>query len=502
MQTKGGHRRAKTEVVPFMVTGLPVQNARDKTRNRKRLVLCMVCDFFYPKLGGVEMHIWSLSQSLLRLGHKVIVVTHDYKDRKGIRYMTNGLKVYHLPLWEMHDSCTMPSFFFSLLPLFRQILIRESVDIVHGHQASSAMMHECLMHANVMGYRTMYTDHSLFNLNDMAGIHLNKVLKFTLTGVDAAIGVSHTCRENLTLRASLDPKLVSVIPNAVDCIKFVPENGLRNQFGSTVNVIVLARLNYRKGIDLVASVIPIICKKYDNVNFIIGGDGPKKLDLEEMIEKNDLHDRVMLLGSVPHADVPKVLNQGHLFLNCSLTESFCIAILEAAACGLYVVSTSVGGLPEVLPNDMITLSKAVNAESVAHALEEGIGKVGTHNAKEAHARVTKMYNWGDVAKRTSKVYSKIMSMRKRTLRSRLLKYLEIGEVYGILCLFLVTVDVFVWAITAWFQPDEDIDRAPDFPVEHYMKRAWKYHEEDHRHNLEKGGSGMLSRSSFQKSNVR
>ena len=44
--------------------------------------------------------------------------------------------------------------------------------------------------------------------------------------------------------------------------------------------------------------------------------------------------------------------------------------------------------------------------------------------------------------------------------------------------------------------------APDFPVEHYMKRAWKYHEEDHRHNLEKGGSGMLSRSSFQKSNVR
>lgn len=53
----------------------------------------MVCDFFYPRLGGVEMHIWSLSQCLLRRGHRVIVVTHGYDNRKGVRYMTNGLKV-------------------------------------------------------------------------------------------------------------------------------------------------------------------------------------------------------------------------------------------------------------------------------------------------------------------------------------------------------------------------------------------------------------------------
>lgn len=53
----------------------------------------MVCDFFYPRLGGVEMHIWSLSQCLLRRGHRVVVVTHGYDNRKGVRYMTNGLKV-------------------------------------------------------------------------------------------------------------------------------------------------------------------------------------------------------------------------------------------------------------------------------------------------------------------------------------------------------------------------------------------------------------------------
>jgi glycosyltransferase involved in cell wall biosynthesis len=45
--------------------------------------------------------------------------------------------------------------------------------------------------------------------------------------------------------------------------------------------------------------------------------------------------------------VRNVLCRGHVFLNCSLTDSFCMAVLEAAACGLHVVSTRVGGIPEV-----------------------------------------------------------------------------------------------------------------------------------------------------------
>lgn len=59
------------------------------------------------------------------------------------------------------------------------------------------------------------------------------------------------------------------------------------------------------GIDLVARVIPVICARYPNVHFIVGGDGNKKLLLEEMREKCQLHDRVELLGGVPHAQVSK-----------------------------------------------------------------------------------------------------------------------------------------------------------------------------------------------------
>ena len=46
---------------------------------RRRFSIAMVCDFFYPRLGGVENHVWSLAYHLIRLGHKVIVITHAYK---------------------------------------------------------------------------------------------------------------------------------------------------------------------------------------------------------------------------------------------------------------------------------------------------------------------------------------------------------------------------------------------------------------------------------------
>ena len=55
------------------------------------------------------------------------------------------------------------------------------------------------------------------------------------------------------------------------------------------------------------------------------------------------------MGGIIHDNVAAVLNRGHIFLNTSLTETFCLSMLEAASCGLIVVSTNVGGIPEVLP---------------------------------------------------------------------------------------------------------------------------------------------------------
>ena len=259
-----------------------------------RYSILMVSDFFFPNLGGVEMHIWSLSQCLIQRGHKVVVLTHAYGDRQGIRYMTNGLKVYYLPLTVCYDQIIFPTLF-AFFPLFRNILIREQVQIVHGHQSTSTLANECMLYARTLGYKICYTDHSLFGFADVASIHINKILKSTLSDIDCAICVSNTCRENLVVRASLHPSQVYTIPNAVDASKFTPDPSKRFPT-HTVNIVLVSRLVYRKGIDLLVKVIPLICARFPHVYFIIGGDGPKKLYLEEMRERFQLHERVEFLG--------------------------------------------------------------------------------------------------------------------------------------------------------------------------------------------------------------
>jgi phosphatidylinositol glycan class A protein len=104
----------------------------------------------------------------------VIVITHAYApDRVGVRYLSNGLKVYHIPYGVIARQDTLPNFF-SLFPALRSILIREGIEIVHGHQALSSMAHEGILHARTMGLRAMFTDHSLFGFSDTASILTNK----------------------------------------------------------------------------------------------------------------------------------------------------------------------------------------------------------------------------------------------------------------------------------------------------------------------------------------
>lgn len=67
--------------------------------------------------------------------------------------------------------------------------------------------------------------------------------------------------------------------------------------------------------------------------FLIGGDGPKRPLLQRVVEEHGLEGRVAMVGAVPHERVRELLVQGRIFLNCSLTEAFCMALVEAAAAG-------------------------------------------------------------------------------------------------------------------------------------------------------------------------
>ncbi|CEP20792.1 K03857 phosphatidylinositol glycan, class A [Cyberlindnera jadinii] len=340
----------------------------------------MVCDFFYPQPGGVEFHIYHLAQQLIARGHSVIIITHSYRDRRGIRYLTNGLKVYYMPFFAFYRNASLPTIF-SAFPLLRNVYIREGIQVVHGHASMSPLTHEGIMHAHTMGLKTVMTEHSLFGFADVGSIMGNKSLGYTSVFTNHLICVSHTCKENVVLRGKINPSKVSVIPNAVISEDFKPAG---------------------------------VCKQHEKVRFIIAGDGPKFVEIQQTIETYRLQDRVELIGGVKHEEVRNLMVKGDIYLHASLTEAFGTVLVEAASCGLLVVTTRVGGVPEVLPPQMTiyanpSVDSLVKSASKAIRLIEA-GKVDT---SKFHLQVKNMYSWEDVARRTEIVYDSIPDDHKQ-----------------------------------------------------------------------------------------
>lgn len=488
--------------------------------------IAMVSDFFFPQPGGVESHIYQLSTKLIDRGHKVVIITHAYEGRTGVRYLTNGLKVYHVPFFVIYRESTMPTVF-SFFPIFRNIVIREQIEIVHGHASLSSLCHEAILHARTMGLRTVFTDHSLFGFADAASILTNKLLKFTLSDVDHVICVSHTwydqcspsscfetvvltdthSKENTVLRASLDPLMVSVIPNAVVAENFRPlhyhpsskDTSVTSRPlapppqhlgpNDTITIVVVSRLFYNKGTDLLIAAIPRILAHDPHVRFIIAGSGPKAIDLEQMLERRVLQDRVELLGPVRHEEVRDVMVRGHIYLHPSLTEAFGTVIVEAASCGLYVVCTRVGGIPEVLPQDMTTFAKPEEDDLVA-ATAKAIAALRANRIRTErfHDQVRRMYSWTDVAQRTERVYDGITGalspeefygdhslgggwsatrgragVQSFALIDRLKRYYGCGIWAGKLFCMCVVIDYLLFVFLEMWAPRANIDVARNWP---------------------------------------
>lgn len=70
--------------------------------------------------------------------------------------VTNGLKVYYMPVVAMVDQATLPTYF-AFFPLFRSILLRERVTVVHGHAATSPLIHDSILQAKIMGFKCVFT---------------------------------------------------------------------------------------------------------------------------------------------------------------------------------------------------------------------------------------------------------------------------------------------------------------------------------------------------------
>ncbi|KAI7685478.1 hypothetical protein SSS_01206 [Sarcoptes scabiei] len=349
-----------------------------------------------------------------------------------------------------------------------------------------------MFHAKTLGLKTVFTDHSLFGFADASAIITNKLLKVMLSVCNRVICVSHTGKENTALRAGVSPNRIFVIPHPVDTDIFRPLSTSPDvisakEFGPNekLTIVVLSRLVYRKGIDLLAAVIPQICHQFPFVQFLIGGEGPKRITIEEIVERNSLQSRVKLLGHINPEKVRDVMVQGEIFLNCSLTEAFCIAIIEAAACGLQIISTKVGGIPEVLPEELIWF-----AEPSVEGIFKGISKAINDRIegriiapKKAHDMVKSFYQWDDILSRILKVYDSVQSDPIETIDDRMRKFWNFDLATGIFFLFITVVCHFLYNFYSFFVPIESIDIAPEFDYNKLMSRN-KNNENNSNENKE------------------
>lgn len=369
-----------------------------------------------------------------------------------------------------------------------------------------------------MSLHTVFTDHSLFGFSDAGSILTNKLLKFSLSDVGHVVCVSHTCKENTTLRASLNPLAVSVIPNAVVPSSFQPlqpqeaksmhlqadRSGLlppppdpSRQIGpgDPLTCIVVSRLFYNKGTDLLISALPHLLRRHANLRFIIAGSGPKAIDLEQMLDSLPQQlvysasgqSRVVLLGSIRHEEVRDVLVRGHLFLSTSLTEAFGTVLVEAASCGLMVVATRVGGVPEVLPGNM-TVFVLPEVEDVVRGVTEAVSVLTSKAVRrdKFHDLVKNMYSWSDIARRTERVYDLITGSQSAAdnegyyddewthygqptqsqsfaLLDRLKRYFGCGIWAGKMFVVVVVVDYLIYCFLELMYPREKIDVCKTWP---------------------------------------
>lgn len=329
-----------------------------------------------------------------------------------------------------------------------------------------------MMAAKAYGLKTVFTEHSLFGYNDLTGIHLNKIIKWSFRDLDAAICVSHACKDNFVLRAKVAPQKAFTIPNAVDSNRFTPDPSIREnelaQSGNPdqINIVFISRLQYRKGFDLLIRIIPKILAQFENVNFIIGGDGSGMVHLEELVERHNLHGRVELLGGLPHDKVRDVLCRGHIFLNTSLTESFCIAILEAACCGLLVVTTDVGGVPEVLPPHMAYLAKP-DEKSILRQLRKAVVNVKNIPVETFYSEVASIYSWRQVAERTERVYDYVMEKPVPNIMSRIKSSVSWGPLVGVWGIFYTIIETLCLWLVELMLPESDIDVVRSFSTTAY-----------------------------------
>lgn len=196
---------------------------------------------------------------------------------------------------------------------------------------------------------------------------------------------------------------ISVIYNGVNVDEFKPSDKCNDIF----TIISTSRLIERKGIVYLIDAFVEFCKKYNDVQLYIIGNGNLKGQLRQRVEDTGIGDNVLFIDEVNHDKLVSYYQKSDVFVLPSFNEGMSNSLLEAMASGLAIIATDTGGTKELVNHDNGIIVEKKNTQDILNALDKlYIDRVLLDKFKKESRRKAEFMSWADVSNEYKKIYEK------------------------------------------------------------------------------------------------
>ena len=321
----------------------------------------------YPTYGGSGVVATELGKAMAAEGHEVHFISYAMPQRlthfvENIYFHEVELSSY--PLFE-HQLYSL-----ALTSKMLEVIEYEKLDLIHVHYAiphaiSAYLTKQILKKANsdIKIITTLHgTDITLVGLEPS----FMPLVKFSIEESDGVTAVSRFLKEKTITNYNICAD-IQVIYNFIDTELYKPMTNepFRKRFAPNGEKIMVHTSNFR-AVKRVPDTIRILnlVKEEIPAKLVLVGDGPDRSECERLARELDIYNDVIFLGK--QDALVEILSSSDIFLMPSQSESFGLSALEAMACGIPVISTSVGGLPELnIHNETGFISEIGDIERMA-----------------------------------------------------------------------------------------------------------------------------------------
>ncbi len=376
----------------------------------------------YPTFGGSGVVATELGKCLADRGHTVHFITYDRPVRLD-RFARNVY--YHQVNPEDYPLFEHLPYESALTSKIVDVVRYERLDLLHVHyaipHASSTWMAQQILAElgiDIPFITTLHgTDITLVGTSEM----YEPVVTFSINHSTGVTAVSDYLAEATRQSFAVQVPIV-VIPNFVDLKRFRPiaKNGFRQLLTPNGEQLFIHVSNFRK-VKRVGDVYEMFkrVRQQLQVKLLFVGDGPERPPLERQVREDGLSDAVVFFGK--QEVIEQILPVADVFVMPSESESFGLAALEAMACGLPVLATQAGGLPEVVDHGVNGLLSPIgDVEALARNAITLLGNADTY-ARYSAAALLRAADFDDhlVVPRYEAYYAEVVArfQAERTARA-------------------------------------------------------------------------------------